>query len=688
MKRVTLLAGAVVLAFTGAIPGSDSALPGPDSPDSPVADAAMRGDVAVVRELLAGGADVNAAQGDGMTALHWAAEHGDAELARMLLHAGAAVAPATRIGSYAPLHIAARNGHTTLAVFLLEAGGDATAAAPGTGTTPLHLAAVAGAAELAVALIERGADINAREAGWGQTPLMFAASMNRVDAIRALLDAGADPDITSRVEDLVALSALDRLANRRRSNAIKALTAGRRPQPDRRGVPGCRAGGARGLRRRASRRRRGGRRGRLPSSADHREGWPDGAPARGSPRPPRGGGSTAGWRCRHRPSQRKRRHQPPPHGDDQRPVRPGPRADRKGRRSFRRVCAQRRNPALGCGERTLAAPHPLSATPGDGAPDGHLRGRDGSAPGSGRGPGRAAHAPSRGTWSTAGAATATAASSTPKARPRSGGPRTRPTWRRCGSWPHTAPTPMSPPRRLRRGAAFRRTNPSGSRTGDSLPPTPPIRNWRTPGAWRSCGRYATTSRPTCRTDFPDDLLDDLDETVREDLVRASAVGDSLRALEPDASGLPPVDVGGPGVWPIHAASGVGYGEGFAGNAHRHAPDGWLPAVRYLVEELGADVNARDHNGYNALHHAAARGDHELIIYLVERGGDIRAVSRRGQTVADLANGPVQRVSPLPATVALAGEAGVGQQPSLPDLLRGRATVSACALVAEPPLVSP
>ena len=222
MKRVTLLTGAVVLALTGAIPGSDSALPGPDSP---VADAAMRGDVAAVRKLLAGGADVNAAQGDGMTALHWAAEYGDAELARMLLHAGAAVAPATRIGSYAPLHIAARNGHTSMAVLLLEAGGDATAAAPGTGATPLHLAAAAGAAELVVALIERGADIDAREAGWGQTPLMFAASMNRVDAIRALLDAGADPDITSRVEDLVALSALDRLANRRRSDAIKALTA-------------------------------------------------------------------------------------------------------------------------------------------------------------------------------------------------------------------------------------------------------------------------------------------------------------------------------------------------------------------------------------------------------------------------------------------------------------------------------
>ena len=89
--------------------------------------------------------------------------------------------------------------------------------------------------------------------------------------------------------------------------------------------------------------------------------------------------------------------------------------------------------------------------------------------------------------------------------------------------------------------------------------------------------------------------------------------------KPDPSGLPVVPIGGPGVQPIHAASGVGYGLGLAGNAHRHAPNGWLPSVRYLVEELGANVNARDYNGFSPLHNAAARGDRELIEYLVERG---------------------------------------------------------------------
>jgi len=120
----------------------------------------------------------------------------------------------------------------------------------------------------------------------------------------------------------------------------------------------------------------------------------------------------------------------------------------------------------------------------------------------------------------------------------------------------------------------------------------------------------------------------------------------------DPSGLPPVPVGGPAVFPIHAASGVGYGQGYAGNSHRHVPNGWLPAIRYLVEEHGADVNARDLNGYTPLHHAASRGDNELIEYLLERGADVTVVSRRGQTTVDMANGPVQRIQPFPDTIAL------------------------------------
>ena len=111
-------------------------------------------------------------------------------------------------------------------------------------------------------------------------------------------------------------------------------------------------------------------------------------------------------------------------------------------------------------------------------------------------------------------------------------------------------------------------------------------------------------------------------------------------------------LGGPFVYPVHAAAGAGYGQYFMAHAHRHVPDNWLPAVRFLVEECGADVNARDANGYTPLHHAASRGDNELIDYLMQKGADVMVVSRKGQTTADMANGPTQRVWPFPDTIAL------------------------------------
>src|SRR5688572_13132812 len=77
-------------------------------PDAPVADAARRGDVEAVRALIARGADVNVAQGDGMSALHWAAVRDQVELVDVLLRAGADVEAGTRIGGYTPLHVAAR----------------------------------------------------------------------------------------------------------------------------------------------------------------------------------------------------------------------------------------------------------------------------------------------------------------------------------------------------------------------------------------------------------------------------------------------------------------------------------------------------------------------------------------------------------------------------------------------------
>jgi ankyrin repeat protein len=133
-------------------------------------------------------------------------------------------------------------------------------------------------------------------------------------------------------------------------------------------------------------------------------------------------------------------------------------------------------------------------------------------------------------------------------------------------------------------------------------------------------------------------------------VERPETGDAGRRESRDVSRLPPVGIGGPGIPALAAAAGAGYGEGFAGNSHRHAPGGMLAAVRYLVEELGVDVNARDHEGNTAVHHAASRGDIEMIRYLVAKGADVKVVNREGQTTVDMANGPVQRVQPWPETI--------------------------------------
>jgi ankyrin repeat protein len=108
----------------------------------------------------------------------------------------------------------------------------------------------------------------------------------------------------------------------------------------------------------------------------------------------------------------------------------------------------------------------------------------------------------------------------------------------------------------------------------------------------------------------------------------------------------------PAIWPIHVAAGAGYGQGYTANFHRHSPGGWMPALKYLVEELGVDPKILDSTGYNAIHHAASRGDNEMILYLVSKGVDPKVVASNGRTTVDMANGPGQRITPFPATIAL------------------------------------
>ena len=130
-------------------------------PESPVADAAMRGDTATVRELLMEGADVNAAQGDGMTALHWAARRGDEEMVTMVLYAGANVSAGTRIGDYTPLHFASQSGKVSILRKVARRwSADVSVVTTTGGATAMHLAAANGAAEALTLLIDRGGDPN------------------------------------------------------------------------------------------------------------------------------------------------------------------------------------------------------------------------------------------------------------------------------------------------------------------------------------------------------------------------------------------------------------------------------------------------------------------------------------------------------------------------------------------------
>src|SRR5215471_13010587 len=105
-----------------------------------IADAAQHNDLATVRNLIKQATDVNTPQGDGMTALHWAAINGNGDMAESLIHAGANVRATTRLGGYTPLFMAAKAGYANVIDVLLKAGADAKVAAID-GITPLMMAA-------------------------------------------------------------------------------------------------------------------------------------------------------------------------------------------------------------------------------------------------------------------------------------------------------------------------------------------------------------------------------------------------------------------------------------------------------------------------------------------------------------------------------------------------------------------
>jgi ankyrin repeat protein len=152
-------------------------------------EAAKNGDRAAIRALIQKKADVNAADADGTTALHWAAYRDDLDSVDLLLKAGANVNAANDLGA-TPLWNAGMNAGAPIVKRLLEAGANPNLALLA-GETPLMVASRSGKAETVDLLLRKGANPNARAAR-DQTALMWAASQRHSAVVKVLLAHGAD----------------------------------------------------------------------------------------------------------------------------------------------------------------------------------------------------------------------------------------------------------------------------------------------------------------------------------------------------------------------------------------------------------------------------------------------------------------------------------------------------------------
>ena len=150
-----------------------------------------------VLPLLADGPDVNATQGDGATALHWAVYWDEQETAELLIGAGAGVDAANDY-EVAPLWLACANASGPMVERLLAAGADARATLT-SGETALMACARTGSVDAVKALLGRGVEVDAREASESQTALMWATARRHPAVVRLLLEHGADPNARSRI---------------------------------------------------------------------------------------------------------------------------------------------------------------------------------------------------------------------------------------------------------------------------------------------------------------------------------------------------------------------------------------------------------------------------------------------------------------------------------------------------------
>lgn len=579
-----------------------------------VAEAVMQGNHDVVRTLLKQGVDVNAAQGDGMTALHWAATKGDVELAQMLLYAGANVKASTRLGAFTPLMMASKAGHPAMIAALLKGGAEVDAKTSA-GATPLMMAAASGQAEAVRLLLDAGADVNAKDTAMEQTALMVAAALNRVDAMKVLLAQKADIKAATKVVDLAGLTSPDEESFQGQQPAQAQggpAEAGRGPEAPAAVAPEAQPSGAAaapqvGPAATPPAQAREVNVGAQPANrAD--PGRP--APARPSPRP-----QVAGVDRQFRFNELV---------STQGGLTPLLFAARHGHVEAVRILLEAGADVnqVSAGDKTspllmavINGHYDLAKLLLDAGANPNLASDNGVAP---------LYGVLNVEWA-------------PKAvypQPRA---YTQQKLTHLELLKALLDKGAEPNVRLKKKVWYSGYNFDLSGV-DEIGATP---FWRAAyasdvDAMRLLVEYGADPR--------------ISTTKPAGRPRTGDGGG--RENTQDVSGLPAIPVGGPGVPPLQAAAGVGYGEGFAANSHRYAPAGILPAVKYLVEELGVDVNAVDHEGNTALHHAAARGDNETILYLVEKGAEVTKVNREGQTTADMANGPVQRTQPYIETVAL------------------------------------
>ena len=596
--------------------------------DSPLADAVMRGDSAGLRVLLKQGADVNEVQGDGMTALHWAASRGNLAATRMLVSAGARLDPVTRNGNYTTLHQAAQNGRAETVKALLAAGANVNATTSSGGASALHFAASSGDAATIDALVDKGASVNVREAAFSQTPLMWAAAANRVSAITALIKRGADVEAETRTQSIPEQEKKDRaylVTRSRRMAAMKSAEALLAPTAvaaaPRAGQPGAAA--------------------TAPASASAptpRTAPPSAASAAPAPSassaPAAAGAPTGNSDTRITPTAGDRRQRGPSYGD--------------------LVGSKGGNTALLLAVRdgqTAAVTALLMA----GAKVNHASAGDSTTP--------LLMAAINGRFDLA--KTLLDRGADPKLASTANA---TPLYAVINVvWAPKAAYPQ-PVAQYQSNVSYLELMEALIEAGADVNVRLTKHLWYMSYNFDQLSVSTAGATPFWRAAYGTDLdamklllkhgADPNVATIKPaGRLPGSEELDADVAAGKDPSGLPPVPDNGPGVLAIHAASGAGYGEGFAANAHRHAPDSWVPTVKFLVEELKADVNARDFKGYTPLHHAAARGDNALITYLVSKGADVMAVARTGQTTVDMANGAVQRIPPFLDTIELLEKMG-------------------------------